>query len=146
MANETKTNMTMEKQLNINQLPVPFYLQEMIKEFVFHDRVLYKAKLQHKENMSPTLDEIKYSDHYFGPSFPDWNFNTFSDWGIRTWGMRTRAILLEALSCRRCGDFAALPVERNRPIQYCGRIRCNCERRRDTVKFENQWALYGGNR
>ena len=92
MANETKNNMTMEKQLNINQLPLPFYLHRIIKEFVFHDRVLYEAKMQTKENMRPTLYAIKYSGYYFMPTFPDWNLNTFSHWS-----MRTRNIHLEGL-------------------------------------------------
>jgi hypothetical protein len=134
MANETKTNMTMEKQLNINQLPVPFYLHEMIKEFVFHDRVLYEAKMQVKEHMKLTLYAIKHSHYYFMPNFPDWNLNTWS-----TWCMMTRGVQLGGLSCRKCGDFI-----RQIQNQYSDRVICNCEVQRDTV--EDQGTLYGGNR
>ena len=133
MANETKTNMTIEKQLNINQLPVPFYLREMIKEFVFQDRVLYEAKIQTKENMKLTLYAIKNSLYYFMPNFPDWNLNTWS-----TWYIRTRGVEISSISCRKCGNL----VRQNQVRSH--KTICNCEQQRDTV--EDQISLYGGNR
>ena len=137
MSEEKKnSNMTIEKQLNINQLPVPFYLHEMIKEFVFQDRAFYEAKIRTKENMKLTLYAIKHGLYYFRPNFPDWTWSS--------WTMRTRGIEIGAVNCRKCGDFVFLPV-RPRPNGrlYCDRISCNCEEQRDTV--EDQSTLYGGN-
>ena len=132
------------KQLIINKLPIPFYIQELLEEFVFLDKIQSKVK----NNFKNIIDIFNKSYYGFRPNFPDYSINTFSSWFIKL-----PKIEFNSVNCRKCGNFVFFPrvytefefmfYNRQNIERYNEKITCNCTNQRDNITDFS--FLYGGN-